>query len=196
MAIANNKRYKKRKSLKKRPKFTRYQQMAMKLQHYLFPEGLPQWMPQFHASPELMTIFVLLFESIYSEFNTKDIDSNIITATLEQKIRTLLQVDSREIYSYKVIEPFYLLSGEFCPMAEIPLHQTIKKARTIDKNNIVLYRYDSKEHRGFAEIQILSNGLFGSFDEDHRSFVIDKRDFASYTKYMRREQKLPLNRKF
>lgn len=182
---------KKTNNKKHRRRYNKYQLLAIKLERYLFPEGRLPFMPNFASSPDLMTIFVLLFDNLYSPEYLKNMENeDVVIATLEQKLRTLLQADTREIIRYKVLEDFYLTNGEFTPASELPLNQTVTKARTIKKNDTILVRIDRNDKISIADIQILTAGLFSSFDDDWRCFKLSKQDLVRYMQHLKRENRV------
>ena len=163
-----------------------------KLERFLFPEGLPKYMPRLKNSPELMTIFYLLFASKQpmADFNESTHDWEVTTeSTLEGKMRTIINADTREVVLYKSHTAFRIIDGEFCPMAELPLYMTPGKARQVEAGDVLLLRVDQKDlkEHGVVEVQVLTNGLFGSDDDDFRCFKLRPVDFANYLKYIKKE---------
>jgi hypothetical protein len=75
-------------------------------------------------------------------------------------------------------------------MAELPLYQTPNKAREVKKGDLLLVRRDLEiiKARGTAELQILTNGLFNSSDDDWRVFTGTLVDVSQITKYTVKER--------
>lgn len=165
-----------------------------KLESFLFPEGLPEYLPKFKSSPELMTIFHILFSIGYnSEVNSMDgfETAEVTTGSLEERMRLIIGADTRIITTYKCHTDFILNGMEFTPMAELPLYQTPTKARDIRTGDLLLIRRDEMtlKQQGVVELQILTNGLFNSSDDDWRVFTGNQVDIIQITKYATKERK-------
>ena len=165
------------------------------LERFLFPEGLPNYFPRLNKSPELLTIFHLLFSLGYDEEIAAMDGYDLATSSsigLEDRMRLIIGADTRQILTYKCVQDFVLSGMEFTPMAEIPLYQTVLKAREVRKGDLLLIRRDEKtlRERGVAELQILTNGLFNSSDDDWRVFTGTLVDISQITKYAVKERRL------
>lgn len=169
--------------------------MAPKLEKFLFPEGMPKHYPPLKKSPELLTIFHLLFSLGYdSEIAAMD-GFEIASSTahsLEERIRAILNADTRRIITYKCHTNFTIKGMEFTPMAELPLYQTVLKARQVYAGDLLLVRRDEKtlKETGTAELQILTNGLYGSDQDDWRHFTGTLVDISQITKYSTLERQV------
>lgn len=158
------------------------------LENFLFPEGLPEYFPSFRDSPELLTIFHLLFSLGYNS-EVAALDGFDIAAdtsgALEERMRLIIGADTRSLLTYKCFQDFRLIGMEFTPMAELPLYQTPSKAREVKKGDLLIIRRDTEifNRRGTAELQILTNGLFNSVDDDWRVFTGTLVDISQITKY-------------
>lgn len=163
------------------------------LERFLWPDGLPEYMPRYKKSPELMALFYVLFNLNYSEevLNNEPFQSNSTSsAALEERMRLILGADNRKIITYRVTQSFTLTSGEFIPMGELPLYATVSKARRIEVGELVLARIDQKDlaQRGSIELQIITGNLFdSSSDDDHRMFRLTPLDFSKYMAYLKKE---------
>ena len=163
------------------------------LQDFLFPEGLPKYFPKFKDSPELLTIFHLLFSLGYNSevatFDGFEIAKGA-SATLEERMRLIIGADTRTLLTYKCFKDFKIEGMEFTPMAELPIYQTPAKAREVKVGDLLIIRKDNEifSKRGTAELQILTNGLFNSADDDWRIFTGTLVDMAQITKYAVREK--------
>jgi len=163
------------------------------LESYMFPEGLSKWMPRYSKSPELMTLFYMLF-AIDSDF----IDSLdkaggpvlSLDASLENRIRAILCVNTRDVIRYSVHTDFILGSGLHAPMGEVPRYETIRKMRTVKRGSTLLVRLDKEVMPSFLEVQILENGLFDKESSDHRVFLVDLADFNKYSEYISKETRV------
>lgn len=164
-----------------------------KLESFLFPEGIPEYFPKLKDSPELLTIFHLLFSLGYNSevasFDGYEIAANS-EAGLEERMRMIIGADTRDIMTFKCSKDFTLVGMEFTPMAELPLYQTPAKAREVKKGDLILIRRDSNiiKASGTAELQVLTNGLFNSSDDDWRVFTGTLVDVSQITKYSVRER--------
>lgn len=163
------------------------------LQDYMWPEGLPKWMPRYSKSPELMTLFYMLF-AIDAEFiESLDKDGGPVLnldASLEARIRAILCVESRDVIRYNVHTDFILDSGLHAPMGEIPRYETLKKMRTVKQGSTLLVRLDKEVMPSFLEVQVLENGLFSKDSSDHRVFLVDLADFSKYSDFISRETRI------
>lgn len=165
----------------------------MLLQEFLFPEGLPKYFPKFKNSPELLTIFHLLFSLGYNSevaaFDGFEIAEST-SATLEERMRLIIGAETRTLLTYKCFKNFTIEGMEFTPMAELPLYQTPAKAREVKVGDLLIVRKDTEifNRRGTAELQILTNGLFNSVDDDWRIFTGTLVDIAQITKYAVQEK--------
>lgn len=163
------------------------------LQDYAWPEGMFKWLPRYSKSPELMTLFYMLFaiDADFIEALDKDGGPTIsLDASLEARIRAILCVDTRDVIRYNVHTDFILDSGLHAPMGEIPRYETIKKMRTIRRGNTLLVRLDKEVMPSFVEVQILEGGLFDKESSDHRVFLVDLSDFSKYSNFISKETRV------
>lgn len=164
-----------------------------RLEAFLFPEGIPEYFPKLKDSPELLTIFHLLFSLGYNSeiaaFDGYEIAASS-EAGLEERMRMIIGADTRDIMTFKCTKDFTLVGMEFTPMAELPLYQTPTKAREVKKGDLLLVRRDTEiiKASGTAELQVLTNGLFNSSDDDWRIFTGTLVDVSQITKYTVRER--------
>ena len=164
-----------------------------RLEAFLFVEGIPEYFPKLKDSPELLTIFHLLFSLGYNSeiaaFDGYEIAASS-EAGLEERMRMIIGADTRDIMTFKCTKDFTLVGMEFTPMAELPLYQTPTKAREVKKGDLLLVRRDTEiiKASGTAELQVLTNGLFNSSDDDWRIFTGTLVDVSQITKYTVRER--------
>lgn len=165
------------------------------LEEFLFPEGLPEYLPKLKNSPELLTIFHLLFSLGYNS-GIGRMDgfeaAESTTGTLEERMRLIIGADTRSIISYKCHTNFKIEGMEHTPMAELPLYQTPIKARDVRIGDLLLIRRDETtvKQQGVVELQILTNGFFNSSDDDWRIFTGNQVDTMQITRYATKERQV------
>lgn len=155
----------------------------------LFPEGQLKFFPPIDKSAgmEIMDLFILRPLKSLEE---------IPVHILEAHIAAIFGAGyGRDVIRYKATEDFYMGFGRPVPMAEIPWDISLATARHVRKGDTILARIDGKniydeELEKMVQIQLLSNGLFGSDDEDWKIFQLTVEEFGEILKSLSREERV------
>lgn len=173
-----------------------YRKYARYIDSILFPEGLPRFMPSAvtgaGSAAEILELFIITpLRGAMKEADFHKYFLNLTPGTIETFIHELLGGRHRDVLRYKVKTPFTLTNGIFRPMGEVPDGFKPALARKLYKNDTILARFDKRDKNDmFIEVQILTNGLFGSDDEDWKVFLLTVQEFSDILKFMKREERI------
>lgn len=156
----------------------------------LFPEGELEFFPSMRTSKIRILLDMWVINPLKQLLEGTEIQPT--NALIEEYIREVFGTKTRDVVRYSANEDFILKVGNFAPMAEIPIGQTEIKARKIILGDTILIRYDAARpvHEPHYDLQILSAGLFNSFDEDWRIFTLTERDLASILHLINQETRV------
>jgi len=159
------------------------------LQAYIWPNGMPKWMKKYRRSPELMTIFYVLF------LDAKiDIDNPTLTgislgvSSFDDYINLIMCTKTRDVVSYVATEDFELDLGVLQPHIDLPVYSSTERLRKIKRGYTILVRTDKKDKT--AEVQILNNGLFDVHNPETAIFDVELSRLSIYARYLKREQRV------
>jgi len=160
------------------------------LMRIIVPKGELPFFPKAGSTPIALLIELWIVNPLKELI--RDTDKRITATMIEAYIREILAVDTRDVVRYRADCDFYLTVGNMAPMGEIPIGQTEIKARTIKKGDTILVRYDAERpnHEPHYDLQILTAGLFGSFDEDWKVFTLTERDLAAILHLITQEKRI------
>lgn len=152
-----------------------------KLQEILF-EGrdYPRYFAPYRYSAELMKIYKILVDSPSVWENSIKYELNP-----EEKLHLVFGTDYRHIYTYEVIEEFFLNFGEFKNQNEIAGIEFQRAARTLRVGDQLLIRKDTRDEELKVDVQILTGGLFQDFTEDWKVLTMDTIDVGHIRKYLK-----------
>jgi len=151
------------------------------LQEILF-EGrrFPKYFSAYRYSAELMKIYKILVDMPAAWENKVKYELNP-----EEKLHLVFGTDYRHIYTYKVIENFYLELGEFKNQNEIAGIEFQRAARDLKVGDIVLVRKDTRDEDLKIDVQILTQGLFQDSTEDWKVLTMDTLDLGYIRKFLK-----------